>query len=171
MQNNTLYKLCAFPVRICIPGEDMHSRWGTSAFPVRMCIPGESHPHSRWGCAFPVRHIPIPSEDKSQWNKHPHLEWQCDSPGMHILTGNGGCVSPGMGMCLTGNAHPHREWGCASPRMHIVYTGWISDFNTECYMEGGGGVIFAICSDKWQSILCNRKWCAKLICWTTLLKS
>ena len=22
---STLYKLCAFPVRICIPGEDMHS--------------------------------------------------------------------------------------------------------------------------------------------------
>ena len=32
----TLYKLCAFPLRICIPGEDVHSRWGTFPFPVRM---------------------------------------------------------------------------------------------------------------------------------------
>ena len=33
------------------------------AFPVRICIPGESSPHSRQGCAFPVRNIPIPGED------------------------------------------------------------------------------------------------------------
>ena len=29
----------AFPVRICIPGEDVHSRWVTSPFSVRMFIP------------------------------------------------------------------------------------------------------------------------------------
>ena len=108
-----------FPVRhIPIPLEahpyswwDVHSRWVTSPFPVRMCIPDQAHLHSPWSsspflvrCAFPVSHIPIPGEDESQW--------RCDSPGMHILTGNGdvshrqyGCVSPAMGIWLTGNAH------------------------------------------------------------------
>ena len=97
-------------------------------------------------CAFVVRHIPILSEDESQWNEHPHWEWGRTSPGMHILTktgevphqecisslgmltltGNGGvphweCLSsPAMGMCLTGSEHPHQEWGCASLGMHIL---------------------------------------------------
>ena len=95
---------------IPIPREDMHPH-SRSPFPERMCIPGE---------------------DKSQWNKHPHWKWGCASPGMHILSENGvvphgECTSsPGMGLCLTGNAHPHREWGChreciSSPGMHIVY--------------------------------------------------
>ena len=124
----TLYKLCAFPVRICIPGEDTHSRWstspflvrhifipdeahphsrwGTSSFLVRMWIPGEAHPYFRWGCAFPVSHIAIPGEDGYSIVIHPHRE----------------CISSkGLKVCLTGNAHLHREC-ISSPRMHIVYT-------------------------------------------------
>ena len=140
-----LYELCAFPVRICIPGKDVHSQWGKSL--------------SRWGYAFHVRHIPIPSEDMhSRWgtfsfpvkmfiplwfiltgnayphrqwgcltgNAYPHQEWGCVSLGMHILTGNAdphwewGCTSPGMGMCLTGNGDvPHGEC-VSSPGMHII---------------------------------------------------
>ena len=63
-QEITLYKLCTFPVRrIYIPGEDVHSRWGTnpiagedihsqwstSPFPVRIYIPSEAHPKSGSG--------------------------------------------------------------------------------------------------------------------------
>ena len=131
----TLHKLCALPVRIWIPCEDVHSRWGTSPFLGRICIPGKAHPHSRWWCAFPVRHIPILGEDVHSivihlyreytsssgmgmcltGNAYSHREWECASPGVHILTGNGNvphreCTStPGMGMCLTGsgNAYPH----------------------------------------------------------------
>ena len=33
----------------------------------------------------------IPDENESQWNEHSHREWKC--------------ASPGMGMCLTGNAN------------------------------------------------------------------
>ena len=33
--------------------------------------------------------------------------WECTS-------------SPGMGMCLTGDAYPHQEWECALPGMHIL---------------------------------------------------
>ena len=51
---------------MCIHGEGLHSRWGTSPLPVRMCIS---------------------SEDESQWNKHPRWEWGCASPGVHMLTG------------------------------------------------------------------------------------
>ena len=145
---HTLYKLCAFPVRMCIPGEahphsqwgcailvshipilgdDMHSRWGISPFPVRMCIPGEAHLPSQWGYAFRVRHTSlflvrmyIPGV------AHPHSQWGWTSSlGMHILTRNGDvphweCISsPGMGMCLTRNAHPHREC-VSSPGMRIL---------------------------------------------------
>ena len=66
---NTLYRLCAFSMRICILGEDVHSK--------------------RSKAPFPVRHILIPGEDESQRNKRPHWEWQCESPEMHMYAGNG----------------------------------------------------------------------------------
>ena len=124
-----LCKLCAFPVRICIPIEDVHSWWGASPFPVRICIPNENV-HSRWGVLIPGQDV------HSRWVTSPfpvrhvlyvlrvnhnrihiltgngdvtHREWRCASPGMHILTGNGDVThwectsSPGMGMWLTEN--------------------------------------------------------------------
>ena len=92
-------KLCSFPVRICIPGEaHPNSQWGC-AFPVRCIpIPGEDM-HSRWGTSqFPVRHIPIPGE------AHPHSRWGTSHSrwGCFFLCD---LSWPGMGMCLTGNAH------------------------------------------------------------------
>ena len=119
----TLHKLCAFSVRICIPGETHpHPGEGTSPFsvrispfpmricipiethppfPVRMCIPGEAHPHSRRGCAFLVR-MNYSGMNILTENAYPHREWGCASLGMHIFAGNG--------MYLTGNAYPH--WDC-----------------------------------------------------------
>ena len=106
----TLYKICAFPVR--------------------MCIPGEAHPHS-WRVTSP-----IPSEDLMNHNGINILTGNGDmthrecksSLGMGMcLTGNGDvppreCTSSqGMGMCLTGNIHLHWE-SISSPGMHIVYT-------------------------------------------------
>ena len=74
----TLYKLCAFPVRICIPGEaHHHSKWGWITM--------------EWTSSSTGIHILTGNGDV------PHQEWGCTSPGTHIL--------PGMGMCLTGNAH------------------------------------------------------------------
>ena len=104
----TLSKLCAFPVKMCIPSES-HP------------IPGEVPPHSRWHTSsFPVR-MCIASEDESQRDKHSHREWWCDWPRMHILTGNGDVT--------------HREWRCDSPGMHIVYTGCCCQvpFSLTCY--------------------------------------
>ena len=87
----SLYKLCAFPVRIWIPSEDVHSRWGTSPFPMRMCIPGEAHLHSWWGFAFPVRMFILLWFITSSLGMElvTHQEWECASLGMHILTENG----------------------------------------------------------------------------------
>ena len=139
---HTLSELCAFPVRICIPGEDvhslwetsrfpvryisfpgedMHSRWGTFPFPVRMCIPGETHPHSRWAYALLVRHISIPGE------AHPHSRWGFSFPlRMFIVIHphwEWGCASPWMGMCLTGNEDvPHQEC-ISSLGMEMCLTG------------------------------------------------
>ena len=159
----------------------VQSRWGYTVS-VWMCIHGGSYPHSRWECAFLARHILIPGEDvhyrqvispfparhipslririldddESQMNKHPDREWRCDSLGISSLE-LWGCVSPEMGMCLTGKrdvhhwectsspgrmmsltriAHPHREWDMthwectSSPGMHIVYTEWTSTLVT-----------------------------------------
>ena len=118
---------------MCIPGEDIHSRWATPhfrwgcAFPVsHITIPGEDV-HSQWGTSpFPVRHIPIPSEDvHSRWVTSPFLV-RMFIPLWFILTGNGDVphqeckYSLGMGKRLTGNTHPHQEWGCDSPGMHIL---------------------------------------------------
>ena len=88
--NNTLYKLCAFPVRICIPSEAVNSRWVNPA--------------------FSVRHTPIPGEDESQRDKYPYREWW--------FTWNEG-ASLGMRRWLNGNAHHHQEC-IPSPRMHIA---------------------------------------------------
>ena len=76
-----------------------------------MYIPGEDM-HSRRGCAFPVMHIPIPSEDGSQWNEHPH--WECISS-LRMVTGNAHPHREWAGMRLARNAYPHWEWECASP--------------------------------------------------------
>ena len=105
----TLYKLCAFPVRMCISGEaPHHSRWGTSPFPVRhIPVPGEAHPHSRWGTSpFPVRHISIPGE------AHLHSRWGTSPFPVRMFIP--------LWFILTGNAHPHREC-ISSPGMHIAY--------------------------------------------------
>ena len=54
-----------------------------------------------------------------------------------MLTGNENVprqewtFSPGMGMCLIGNAHPHQEC-ISSPRMHIVYRGCYCDSTEWC---------------------------------------
>ena len=106
----TLYKLCAFPVRMCIPSED-ESQWN-------------KHPHREWRCDSPEMHIFTGNGDvpyrECRWectsspgmgmcltgNAHPDQEWGCNLPGMHILTGNGDV--------------PHREW-ISSPRILIVY--------------------------------------------------
>ena len=96
------------------------------AFPVRMCIPGEAHPHSQWGYEFQVRHIPIPSEDmNSRWGTSPFSVRMCIPHEAHLHSQWGWIImewtsSPGMGMCLIGNAYPHREWGCVSRGMHIL---------------------------------------------------
>ena len=88
----TLYKRCALPVRICIPGENVHSRWVTSPFPVRQLpIPGEDV-HSRWVTSpFPVRMCISGESHRNSW-----WGWlfHCDSssPGMHIFTGNGDVI-------------------------------------------------------------------------------
>ena len=121
----TLYKLCAFPMGICIlskdvysrggtssfngeegafwvrhisiPGEDMHYRWFTSPFQViYISIPGDSHPHSRCGCVFLMR---------------------MNRKGINTLTGKGDVT--------------HREWDLShwecisSPGTQLVYTGSI----------------------------------------------
>ena len=50
----------------------------------------------------------------------PHREWGCASPGMGVcLTGNAQ-PSQGMGMCLTGNRDVTHQKCTSSPRMHIL---------------------------------------------------
>ena len=46
----TLYKLCAFPVRMCISGESHHNS-GEDVYSIVI------HPHQEWGCASPGMHI------------------------------------------------------------------------------------------------------------------
>ena len=114
----TLYKLCALPVRMCIPGED-ESQWN-------------EHPHREWGYSHREWGCPSPGMGMCfTGNAHTHREWEYASPGMHILTRNGdvpheectssprmGIASPGM-YVFTGNVRLHRE--CASsPGMHIL---------------------------------------------------
>ena len=80
----TLYKLCAFPVRICIPVEDVHSRCGTFPFPVRMnhngmnILTGSTYSHREWGCTSQGIHILTRNGDV------PHREC-ISSPGKHIV--------------------------------------------------------------------------------------
>ena len=110
-----------FPVgHIPIPGEaHPHSQWGTSPFPVNhIPIPSEAHPHSRWGTSlFPVRHIPFHSEDVHYWwGTFPFPMKHIPIPGedFHsiVIYPHRECTSsPGMGMCITGNAHSlYRAW-------------------------------------------------------------
>ena len=121
----TLYKICAFLVRMCFPDEaHPHSRGGTSSFLVRhIPIPGEDvhsmviHPHRGWGCASLGMGMCLTGNGNV-----PHWEWGCASPGMNILTGNEDvphreCISSGNGDV------PHWEWGCASPGMGMCLTG------------------------------------------------
>ena len=124
---------------MCIPSEDMHSRWVTSPFLVPseahphsrwvtspFLVPSEAHPHSWWGCAFLVSHIPIPGEDVySQWGtspfpvrmcipgkSHPHSWWGCAFPVSHIPTPSSqwGTSPFPVRMCIPGESHPHSRW-------------------------------------------------------------
>ena len=106
VEESQLYKLCAFREMICILGNAyLHREWGCVS-PGKHILTGNGDvPHREWGCASPGMQILTGNGDV------PHRKWGCASPGMHILTGNGDvphreCISsPGMGMCLTGNAH------------------------------------------------------------------
>ena len=71
-----------------IPGEDVHSWWGTAPFPVRICIPGEAHPHSRWGWITVEETYSLGMHNLTGNGDVPHREWECASPGMNVLTWN-----------------------------------------------------------------------------------
>ena len=100
----------------------------------------------------------------------PHREFT-SSPGMGMcLTGNAhshqewGCASPRMGMCFTGNAHSHREWGCASIRMHILTGNAHSLHRVSHTLHKLSSVTVRICSTceedhqyQWVSILSTRE--------------
>ena len=56
--------LCAFPVSICIPDEDVPSQSVKSPFPVRHIPILDEDVHSRWGTfLFSVRYILTSYED------------------------------------------------------------------------------------------------------------
>ena len=79
---NTLYKLYAVPMRICITRESYHQYpWVISSVPVRVCesypqypwgyvshilSTRESYPQYPWGYAVPVSHIPSTRESFPQ---------------------------------------------------------------------------------------------------------
>ena len=94
---------CAFP----------YFHWGSSWFLVRMCIPVESDAHLRWVCASSVSRISVPNEASmgmEMWLAGNcvvlHWEWRYTLKGMYI--------SLKMGIYVTGNAHSYLEWGCIS---------------------------------------------------------
>ena len=120
---------CAFVVRhIPIFSEDAYSivihphRECTSSLRMGMCVTRNAHPHRDSGYASLEMHMLTGIADM------PHQEWRCYLSRMHIPPGIGyvthrQCTSsPGLRICLTGNAHPHRDFRYASSGFQICLT-------------------------------------------------